>query len=53
MLSLEYAKFIDDMFNIWAVAMLSLLCGGSIFCLIKAFWMMAFGLNKKNRRRIF
>lgn len=55
MLSPEYAKIVDEMFNIWLVAMFCLLGAGSIFCLLKAFWMMAFDLNKNSRthRRIF
>ena len=53
MLSPEYAKFVDEMFNIWLVAMFCLLCGGSLFLIIKALWMMAFDFSKKNRRRIF
>ena len=53
MLSPEYAKFVEEMFNIWLVAMFCLLCGGSLFLIIKAFWVTAFDTNKKNRRRIF
>jgi hypothetical protein len=53
MLSPEYAKIVDEMFNIWLVAMFCLLCAGSILGLIKAFWMMAFDMNKKSKRRIF
>ena len=53
MLSPEYTKFVDEMFNIWLVAMFCLISGGSLFLIIKAFWLMAFDMNKKNRRRIF
>ena len=53
MLSPEYTKIVDELFNIWLVAMFCLISGGSIFFLLKAFWLMAFDFSKKNRRRIF
>jgi hypothetical protein len=53
MLSPEYAKIVDEMFNIWLVAMFCLISGGSLFLIIKALWIMAFDMNKKSKRRIF
>lgn len=41
MLSPEYAKIVDEIFNIWCVAMFFLIGGGSIFLLIKALWLAA------------
>ena len=53
MLSPEYAKIVDEIFNIWLVAMFCLIGGGSIFCLIKAIWIMTTDMTKTSRRRIF